>query len=151
MKKSLLSFFLLSLLLLAIDQATKYYVKTHIGPSDVIRVLPFFDIVYAENTGSAFGMFKFLGSSFFIFVSMAAVIALSVLIIKDFTNRVAYSLLLGGAAGNLLDRLLYGHVIDFLDVYAGHLHWPAFNVADSALTIGMALLFFKAVFGSRSH
>jgi signal peptidase II len=151
MKKSPVLFFCLSLIILALDQATKYYIKTHIGPFDPLRILPFFDIVYVENTGSAFGMFKFLGSSFFIVVSVVAIIVLSVLVIKDMRNRIAYSLLLGGAAGNLLDRLFYGHVIDFLDVYVGRYHWPAFNVADSALTIGIALLFFKAVFGIRNH
>ncbi len=151
MKKTSLLFFGIALAVLALDQLTKYFIRTHLGPFDVVHVLPFFDIVYAENTGSAFGMFKSFGSYFFIFVSMAACIALSVLIVKDFSNRFAYALLLGGAAGNLLDRLLYGHVIDFLDVYAGQLHWPAFNVADSALTIGIALLFIKVAFDGRSH
>lgn len=151
MKKSPVLFFCLSLIVLALDQATKYYVKMHVDPFDPIRILPFFDIVYVENTGSAFGMFKAFGSSFFIVVSMVAIIVLSVLVIKDVSNRTAYSLLLGGAAGNLLDRLFYGHVIDFLDVYVGKYHWPAFNVADAALTIGIALLFFRAVVGVRNH
>ena len=151
MNKKLVSFFCLSLIILALDYATKYYIKTVIGPFDIIRVLPFFNIVYTENTGSAFGMFKALGSTFFIVVSMVAIIVLSVLVVKDVSNRISYSLLLGGAAGNLLDRLFYGHVIDFLDVYVGKYHWPAFNIADSALTVGIALLFFKAAFGSRTH
>ena len=151
MKKSPVPFFCLSLIILVLDQATKYYIKMHVYPFDPLRILPFFDIVYVENTGSAFGMFKALGSSFFIVVSVVAIIVLSVLVIKDLSNRTAYSLLLGGAAGNLLDRLFYGHVIDFLDVYVGKYHWPAFNVADSALTIGIALFFFKAAFGIRNH
>ena len=91
-------------------------------------------------------MFKSFGSLFFIVVSTSAVIVLTVMIVKDAGNRIAYSLLLGGAAGNLLDRFLRGYVIDFLDVFAGSHHWPAFNVADSALSIGVILLLYKAVF-----
>lgn len=144
MRKSPISFFAAALVVLALDQITKYYIKAHIGPLDVIHVTSFFNIVYAENTGSAFGMFKSFGSLFFVIVSTSAVIALSVMIVKDAGNRSAYSLLLGGAAGNLLDRLLRGYVIDFLDVYVGTFHWPAFNVADSALTIGIILLLYKA-------
>ncbi len=146
MKKSPLPFFLIAIIVFALDQATKYYIKTHIGPFDAVRLLPFLNIVYAENTGSAFGMFKAFGSAFFIVVSSIAVIALSVLIVRDKSNRLAFSLLLGGAAGNLFDRLIYGYVVDFLDIYVGNFHWPAFNVADSALTIGIALLFYKVAF-----
>jgi len=152
MKKFPLLFFAAALAVLALDQATKYYIRTHLGHFDVVHILPFLDIVYAENTGSAFGMFRSFGSTFFIIISTAAVAALSILIIKDSHGRTAYALLLGGAAGNLLDRVLYGHVIDFIDIYAGSLHWPAFNIADSALTIGIAILFIKAFFGScRTH
>jgi signal peptidase II len=151
MKKSPLPFFLVALLVLALDQLTKYYIRTHLGAFDVIRVFPFFNIVYAENTGSAFGMFKSLGGSFFIIVSMTAMVVLSVLLIKDPLNRLAYSLLLGGAAGNLLDRLCYGYVIDFLDAYAGNYHWPAFNVADSALTLGIGILLFVTISGKTNN
>ncbi len=145
MRKSPVPFFALALIVLAFDQITKYYIKAHIGPFDMVSVTSFFNIVYAENTGSAFGMFKSFGSLFFVIVSTSAVIALSIMIMKDAVNRTAYSLLLGGAAGNLLDRFLRGYVIDFLDVFAGTHHWPAFNVADSALSIGIILLLYKAV------
>ena len=149
MKESPLPFFLLALVVLVVDQLTKYYIKTHIGPFDIIFVTPFFNIVYAENIGSAFGMFKSLGSFFFIVISTTAVIALSIMIVKDAGNRISYSLLLGGAAGNLIDRVMHGYVIDFLDLYLGSNHWPAFNVADSALTLGIILLLYKAVFTPR--
>ena len=151
MKKSPLPFFLVALIVLALDQLTKYYIRTHLGPFDVVSVFSIFNLVHAENTGSAFGMFKSLGRSFFIIVSITAIVVLSFLVIKDPSNRGAYSLLLGGAAGNVLDRLLYGHVIDFLDVYAGNYHWPAFNVADSALTIGIVILFFTAITSKRNY
>jgi signal peptidase II len=102
--------------------------------------LPFFNIVYVENIGSAFGMFKSLGNVFFIIVAALAMVFVSILIIKDKDNRLSFSLILGGAAGNLTDRIIRGYVIDFLDMYVGRYHWPAFNVADSALTIGIFLI-----------
>ena len=151
MRKSAIPFFFVALAVLALDQFTKYYIKAHVGPYDVVRVTSFFNIVYAENTGSAFGMFKSMGGIFFIAVSTAASVALSVMIVKDPVNRLAYGLLLGGAVGNLLDRLIRGYVVDFLDFYAGAFHWPAFNVADSALTMGIILLFYKAVFKQHSN
>ncbi len=69
----------------------------------------------------------------------------TVLIIRDSVNRLPFALILGGAMGNLADRIFIGHVTDFLDFYAGSHHWPAFNVADSALTIGISLLFIKMI------
>lgn len=149
MRKSPVLFFASALVVLVFDQVSKYYVKVHVGPFDVIPITSFFNIVYAENTGSAFGMFKSFGSLFFIVVSSSAVIALSVMIVKDAENSMAYALLLGGASGNLLDRLLYGYVVDFIDIYARTRHWPAFNVADSALTLGIILLIYKAAFRAR--
>jgi signal peptidase II len=146
MRKSHTFFFLIAISVYILDQLTKYVIKTYLSPFDVIKVLPFLNIIYTENTGSAFGMFKSLGNAFFIIVSAAAVIIVSVLIIKDRTNRAGLSLILGGAAGNLTDRLIHGYVIDFIDIYAGKFHWPAFNVADSALTVGIALLVIKTIF-----
>ncbi|MEW6739727.1 MAG: signal peptidase II [Nitrospirota bacterium] len=139
-------FFLIALFVFILDQFTKYLIKSYVSPYEIIRVLPFFNIVYVENIGSAFGMFKSLGNIFFIAVAALAMVFVTVLIIKDRDNRLSFSLILGGAAGNLTDRIIRGYVIDFLDVYAGRFHWPAFNVADSALTIGIFLLAFKLFF-----
>lgn len=136
-------FFLIALFVFILDQLTKYLIKSYVSPYEIIRVLPFFNIVYVENIGSAFGMFKSLGNIFFIVVAALAMIFVTVLIIKDRDNRLSFSLILGGAAGNLTDRIIHGYVIDFLDVYVGRYHWPAFNVADSALTIGVLLLAIK--------
>lgn len=138
--------FVIALIILVLDQTTKYLIKSYISSFEVIRVLPFFNIVYVENTGSAFGMFKSIGNVFFVAVAAMAIVFVSILIIRDKDNRLSFSLILGGAAGNLTDRLIYGYVIDFLDVYVGRYHWPAFNVADSALTIGILLLMIKTVF-----
>lgn len=132
--------FLIALVIFILDQFTKYLIKSYVGPYEIIRVLPFFNIVYVENIGSAFGMFKSLGNFFFIAIAVLAVIFVTALIIKDRDNRLAFSLILGGATGNLSDRIIHGYVIDFLDVYVGRRHWPAFNVADSALTIGIFLI-----------
>jgi len=139
-------FFVLSLAVFIIDQVTKYLITSHLSLFQVIPVLPFFNIVYVDNTGSAFGMFKGLGNPFFIGIAGAAIIAVAVMIIKERENRLGLSLILGGAAGNLTDRLIHRYVIDFLDFYAGKHHWPAFNVADSALTVGIALILLKTVF-----
>lgn len=141
--------FVIALIILVLDQTTKYLVKSHISPFEIIRILPFFNIVYVENTGSAFGMFRSLGNVFFIAVAALAMVFVSILIIQDKDNRLNLSLILGGAAGNLTDRLIYGYVIDFLDVYVSRYHWPAFNVADSALTIGILLLMIKTVFSRK--
>ncbi len=145
MKTRPASFFAIAAVVFALDQATKYHIITSLSPYQVIKTLPFFNVVYYRNIGSAFGMFKSLGNPFFIVVSAAAIVAVSVMIIKDSDNRLAFSLILAGAAGNLADRIIRGYVIDFIEVYAGNFYWPAFNVADSALTIGIALLMIKAV------
>jgi signal peptidase II len=150
MKKYPVNFFIISLCIFALDQLTKYFVKAHVGPFDIIRVTSFFNIVYVLNTGSAFGMFKSLGNIFFIIIALSAMALLIFLVIKDNTNRFPFALILGGAAGNLADRILLGHVIDFLDFYAGGHHWPSFNIADSALTIGISLLLVKTVFEKKT-
>ncbi|MBI5639528.1 MAG: signal peptidase II [Nitrospirae bacterium] len=132
--------FLLSAGVFIVDQITKLFIKEHLTLFEAIPVLPFFSIVYVENIGSAFGLFKSLGNIFFISVSVVAIVVLTVLVLKEQENRLSFSLILGGAAGNLTDRLAHGYVIDFLDIYIGRYHWPAFNVADSALTIGIILV-----------
>lgn len=133
-------FFLIALFIFILDQFTKYLIKSTVSPYEIIRVLPFFNIVYVENIGSAFGMFKGLGNIFFIIVAALAIVFVTILIIKDKDNRLSFSLILGGAAGNLTDRVIYGYVIDFIDIHVGRFHWPAFNIADSALVVGIALL-----------
>ena len=145
MKSRTAAFFVLAFVVFALDQGTKYLIMKNLNLYQVINALPFFNVVYYRNIGSAFGMFKGLGNPFFIFMSAAAIVAVSVMIIKDGDNRLAFSLILGGAAGNLADRVAHGYVIDFLEVYAGNFYWPAFNVADSALTIGIVLLMIKSV------
>lgn len=146
MKKRYSPFLLISTVVFLLDQFTKYLIRSQLSLSEVIRVTSFFSIVYVDNTGSAFGMFKSLGNPFFIVISVAVMVIITVMIVRVRDNRLPLSLILGGAAGNLADRIVHGYVIDFLDFYAGRQHWPAFNIADSALTIGIALLLVDTVF-----
>ena len=110
------------------------------SPSDSIEVFPFLHIVNVRNTGAAFGSFKGLGSGFFIVVSLVAILFVISLLRKRMYNFFGLSLVLGGAIGNLIDRIRYGKVVDFVDFTIGKFHWPAFNVADSALTVGIIII-----------
>jgi len=145
MKTRAYVYFGVALFVFVLDQATKCIITNNLNLHQVIKALPFFNLVYYRNIGSAFGMFKSLGNLFFILVSAAAIAAVSVMIVMDGGNRIGLSLILGGAAGNLADRVVHGYVIDFLEVYVRDFYWPAFNVADSALTIGILLLMIETV------
>jgi signal peptidase II len=145
MKSRTVVYFVLAFVIFMLDQGTKYLIVKNLNLYQVIKAMSHFNVVYYRNIGSAFGMFKGFGNPFFIFVSAAAIVAVSVMIIKDGDNRLGFSLILGGAAGNLTDRIAHGYVIDFLEVYVGNFYWPAFNVADSALTMGIVLIAIKSV------
>ena len=123
-----------------LDQVTKYLARTHIQPFESIQVLPVLNLVNVQNRGAAFGMFRSLGNSFFIGISIAAIAFMAWVIVKDREDHRIFSLLAGGAAGNLVDRVALGHVVDFVDVTVRGYHWPAFNVADSSLSVGMLLM-----------
>ncbi len=136
--------FFLIFFIFIVDQFTKYLALKFLWPDKVIKVLPFFNLVYVENTGTAFGMFKSLGSAFFIILAIITTLFLVYLLVKDSTNWLVYSLIISGAVGNITDRLIYGYVIDFIDLHIGGFHWPAFNVADSAISIGIVLFLYKS-------
>jgi len=138
----------------ALDRLTKWLVETRLGMDDSVKVIPgFFDIVHSQNRGVAFGIFN--DSSFewrtalLIAVSLIAVVVVSWILRKpEALDRRAFwglALVLGGAAGNLYDRVLSGQVTDFLLVYLGSYQWPAFNVADSAVVVGSGLLLLDLV------
>ncbi|GAB6184296.1 signal peptidase II [Thermodesulfovibrio hydrogeniphilus] len=127
-----------------LDQFTKYLALKYLSPNRIIEILPFFNLVYVENTGTAFGMFKFLGSGFFILIALIATALLVYMCLKDPKNWFVYSLIIAGALGNITDRILYGYVIDFIDLHIGGLHWPAFNVADTAISIGIVLFIYQS-------
>jgi len=143
MKKRIIYGLLLVLSIIIFDQTTKYLVRTHINQFETISIIPFINLVNVQNEGSAFGMFKSLGNTFFVLISTAALIFMAWIIAVGKEDYRIFSLLAGGAAGNLIDRLRLGHVVDFIDVTVSGFHWPAFNVADSALTVGIFLLMFR--------
>ncbi|MGC9044847.1 MAG: signal peptidase II [Thermodesulfovibrio sp.] len=136
---------ILIFLVVFFDQLTKYLAIKFLAPRGVIKLLPFFNLVYVENTGTAFGMFKFLGAGFFIVIALFAIVFLIYMYFKDSQNWLIYSLIIAGASGNILDRIIYGYVIDFIDLHLKNLHWPAFNVADSAISIGIVLFLYKSL------
>jgi len=140
--------FFISLPLYLLDQLTKAYVILSIRPEQPRVVIPgFFDLVHITNTGAAFGSFK-NNNTFFIGLSVLALLFVAILLLRrhrspDTWRDFSLALLLAGVLGNLTDRLLYGHVIDFLlfDLHLPYAHpWPAFNVADSCICI--AVVFF---------
>jgi signal peptidase II len=124
-----------------LDQITKYLIINNLSFYDSIEVFPFLHVVSLRNAGAAFGSFKSFGSGFFIAISIGAILFVINLLIKGMYNTFGLSLVLGGAIGNLIDRIRFGNVVDFVDFNIGNFHWPAFNVADSALTIGITLMF----------
>lgn len=115
-----------------------------------IEVLPFFNIVYVWNRGVSFGMFNWINNSHLILSILQGSITLILLVIlirsKDVFNNYAFSIIIGGALGNVFDRIINGAVADFLDFYIGEYHWPAFNFADCAIFIGVFLLLFRDFF-----
>jgi signal peptidase II len=142
----------LSGLVLALDQASKLAVIDSLTAYvEVINVTSFFNLVHVHNTGAAFSLFADQPGwqrGFFLVVALVASGIILYLLRKTAGRRLfsaALALILGGAIGNVIDRALYGHVIDFLDVYVGGWHWPAFNIADSAITVGAALLIFDGM------
>ena len=149
-------FFLITIFVTTVDQLTKHLVAVNIQLYDSIRIIPgFFNIVNTRNRGMAFGLFNNPdpGPAFYILTG-ASFFAVLVIIywffrLKHHERFLApgLALILGGAAGNLIDRIRIREVIDFLDVQLGTYHWPAFNIADSCITIGtiwvaVFLLFF---------
>jgi signal peptidase II len=137
----------LSALVIIIDQLTKRVVDTTMQLYQSIELIPYFQLTYLRNQGAAFSFLSGAGGWqrwFFIGLAVIASVFICIWLKKlDRSQRweaIAWALVLGGALGNLIDRILYGYVIDFLDVYVGDWHWPAFNVADSAITVGVVML-----------
>lgn len=137
------------------DRSTKWLVETHVSFLDTWRVIPgFFDIVHTENRGVAFSLFNESASEWrqglLVLFSLVAVALVGWYILRraerlDRFSLAGFALILGGAAGNLFDRVVWGRVTDFLDFYLGSYHWPAFNVADSAIVVGSGLLLLEAI------
>ncbi len=145
MKRKLVYPFCIISLVVLLDQITKYLARTLINPMEPIELLPVLNLVNVRNQGAAFGMFSSLGNNFFIIISLTAVFFMFWVIFAAKEDYRVFSLLAGGAIGNLIDRVKLGYVVDFIDVSVSGHHWPAFNVADSALSVGIALLMLNLV------
>lgn len=139
-----------------LDQITKLMAQGMLAPYLPVPVLPGLNLTLVHNTGAAFSFLSNSGgwqrwalAGFAAVVSVALVVILARLPRREWLTRTALALILGGALGNLMDRVRLGVVVDFVDVYAGRWHWPAFNLADSAITAGAALLILGVLRDSR--
>ncbi|MDT0583956.1 MULTISPECIES: signal peptidase II [Alteromonadaceae] len=142
-----LRFIWISLIIFIFDQWSKYAVVDSMSLYQSIEIMPFFNFTYVHNYGAAFSILYDAGGwqRYFLSAIALGVSALILWWLKATTKQqkllpVAFSFILGGALGNVYDRMVHGYVIDFLDLYYGTYHWPAFNIADSAIFIGAVLL-----------
>ena len=141
----------LSLLAVILDQVSKLVVSHSMQLYQSINIMPCVNLTYVHNTGAAFSFLSEAGgwqrwffAALAIIISIVIAVWLSRLKSHETLLAVSLSLVLGGAIGNLIDRLAYGYVIDFLDVYVPSWHWPAFNVADSVITLGVVLMLLES-------
>ncbi len=143
--------------LVAADQATKAVVQRSMTLHDSIPIVPSVNLTYTRNPGAAFSLLADADPTFrgwfFLAVSVVALTLVTMFLRRvergDWWTLSALSLILGGAVGNLIDRLRLGEVVDFIDLYVGRYHWPVFNVADSGITVGMLLLLGHALLQRR--
>ena len=142
----------ISILVIVFDQLTKLLADHFLQYHQPVEVLPMFNLTLMYNKGAAFSFLANAGGWqrwFFLILTSVVSIFIYLWIKKLKTHQVlqysALALILGGAIGNLIDRAIYGHVIDFLDVYLQQHHWPAFNIADSAITVGAFLLIYDTL------
>ncbi|OQY00718.1 MAG: signal peptidase II [Desulfobacteraceae bacterium 4572_130] len=146
---------LISGFIIIFDQTTKFFISKLVPLYKIIPVIDgFFNITYIMNKGGAFGIFanQSLEIRKFFFIFLSSIIAFIILWLykktagKNLLFSLSLAAIFGGAVGNLIDRFRLGKVIDFLDFYIGNYHWPAFNIADSAITIGMVVFIYHVVF-----
>ena len=144
-----MGFYLIALAIVLTDQATKAIVVRTMRLGQSIPIVPgYFDLTFVLNPGAAFSLLATLPerirSPFFILISVAAAVLIVVYRARHLRGHrlatVSLGLILGGAVGNLIDRIRYGVVVDFLDAHVHQYHWPVFNVADSAISVGVTLL-----------
>lgn len=141
--------YLVSLAVILLDQLSKIFILDIMNPPQTIEILPFANIVLAYNKGVSFSMMANSSTYGPYILAMVALLICAGLVWwmrkeKDKWTRVGIALIIGGAFGNVIDRFLYGAVVDFVDLHAFGYHWPAFNVADSAICIGAFLILLRA-------
>lgn len=149
---------LLSVVVVVLDLWTKSLAQSGLAYGEFVPVLPFFNLTLAYNPGAAFSFLADAGGWQRYFFTVVAVIAVSIMLVwllrlkGERIVACSLALVIGGALGNLYDRIVLGHVVDFLDFYWGAYHFPAFNLADSAITLGAVLLIIDMLFaGKRDH
>ncbi|HFD11728.1 MAG TPA: lipoprotein signal peptidase [Crenotrichaceae bacterium] len=147
---------LVAFLVVLLDQFSKWWVRELFELYEAFPLLPGLQFIYVRNLGAAFSFLSSAGGWqrwFFIVLSLLASIAIMIWIYRLPKQRrleaLGLSLVLGGAVGNLVDRVLLGYVVDFIDVYYRSWHWPVFNVADSAITVGVAVMIIDIIFYQR--
>lgn len=148
----------LSLVVVVLDQVTKFLASGALILHEPVAVLPFFNLTLMHNTGAAFsflhdasGWQRWFFAVLALVVSVALVLWLRRLQPQERWLAVALTLVLGGAVGNLVDRLMYGHVVDFIQLYYKDWYYPAFNIADSAITVGAVMLVIDTFKGKEKH
>jgi signal peptidase II len=141
----------LSALVIIFDQLSKWLMSSWLDLYETVAVVPYFNLTLAHNHGAAFSFLASAGGWqrwFFTILAIVVSIVLTVWMKRLKANAkleaISLALILGGAIGNVIDRVAHGYVIDFLDVYVGNYHWPAFNIADSAICVGAVLLIFDS-------
>lgn len=154
MKKNLIIFIVCAAAVIAIDQLTKAVITEKLFMYGTHKVIDgFFNLVYVMNPGAAFGFLsrtpELFRYSFFIGITVLAMLLIIYYLVKSENEKaiitLSLALIFGGAVGNLIDRIRFGAVVDFLDFYIGNWHWPAFNAADSAITVGAALMLWEMI------
>ena len=158
MKKNLIIFIVCAAAVIAIDQLTKAVITEKFFMYGTHKVIDgFFNLVYVMNPGAAFGFLsrtpELFRYSFFIGITVLAMLLIIYYLVKSGNEKaiitLSLALIFGGAVGNLIDRIRFGAVVDFLDFYIGNWHWPAFNAADSAITVGAALMLWEMIIARR--
>ena len=143
----MLKYLFITSLVIVFDQVSKWLMVSRLSLYETVVVMPYFNLTMAHNEGAAFSFLSEAGGwQRWLFIGLALVISVVLLVwlakLKptEKLEAISLSLILGGAIGNVIDRISYGYVIDFIDLYIGHNHWPVFNIADSAICIGAILL-----------
>ncbi|HDJ22997.1 MAG TPA: signal peptidase II [Candidatus Aminicenantes bacterium] len=158
MKKENRPYLFLVIILFSLDQLSKYLIQKYIGLYGQVKVIPgFFNLTHLHNRGAIFGFFAHTHNPVAkIVLPVASLLALGFVIFyfirtpaQEKTLKLALSLILAGALGNLVDRLGRGYVVDFLDFYYQRFHWPNFNVADSCISVGAIILFLTILIKSK--
>ena len=148
------AFFLAALVVVSLDQISKFFIKTNMTLGQSIPEEGFFRITYGTNTGGAFGIFA--NQAFLItIIAIAGIVTILIYVRYSPLNRmpvrIALGLLMGGTAGNLIDRISFGRVVDFIDIGFGQYRWPTFNVADSVIVISTIIFIYYILFRLKIH